>query len=231
MKDALKEVFLKCAYCDAPYKAVYDGDVEHYRPKGKVKEKHPAKPGYYWLANSWDNLLLSCQHCNQARTREMIDGEEGTYGKMDQFPLSVDGKHITDPDVGIEQEEEFRLLLNPCLDKPWEHIAYEKSECAMVALTPKAEASLEVYAWKRPELVGERKLLMIRLLAQIEVTRKAIVRRDNNPGNQDFVDAFNDQIQVLLGFVEDDQPYAGMCRFFVKEFFDEQGIVLERDDG
>ncbi len=48
---------LKCAYCE---KKLLDASkpIEHYRPK---------RGGYYWLAYSWDNLLLSCTECNTAK--------------------------------------------------------------------------------------------------------------------------------------------------------------------
>lgn len=53
IKDALKQHYQnKCAYCE---QYVERWDVEHYRPK-KI---------YYWLAYSWDNLLLACPTCNQ----------------------------------------------------------------------------------------------------------------------------------------------------------------------
>lgn len=47
---------LKCAYCE---KKLLDSPkhIEHYRPKSI----------YYWLAYSWDNLLLSCGNCNSAK--------------------------------------------------------------------------------------------------------------------------------------------------------------------
>jgi hypothetical protein len=117
LKDALKKVFLKCAYCESTYGAVYDGDVEHFRPKGKVKEKNPQTPGYYWLANDWNNLFLACQHCNQRR-RHVLVGEtelEG-YGKMDQFPLASEAKRALDAESDLKQEEKVRLLINPCKD-------------------------------------------------------------------------------------------------------------------
>lgn len=46
----------KCAYCE---KDISDEDkhIEHYRPKNI----------YYWLAYSWDNLLLSCSKCNKKK--------------------------------------------------------------------------------------------------------------------------------------------------------------------
>ena len=57
VQKQLKEIYnLKCAYCeqkllDAPK------HIEHYRPKDI----------YYWLAYSWDNLLLSCGSCNSSK--------------------------------------------------------------------------------------------------------------------------------------------------------------------
>ncbi len=41
----------KCAYCE---KRTEEYQIEHYRPKSI----------YYWLAYSWDNLLVSCGKCN-----------------------------------------------------------------------------------------------------------------------------------------------------------------------
>ena len=48
---------LKCAYCE---KSLLDSPrhIEHYRPKSI----------YYWLAYSWDNLLLCCGSCNSFKT-------------------------------------------------------------------------------------------------------------------------------------------------------------------
>jgi hypothetical protein len=59
----------KCAYCESNYAAVITGDVEHYRPKGRIKasDKKAIWPGYYWLALTWENLLTSCKICNEKR--------------------------------------------------------------------------------------------------------------------------------------------------------------------
>lgn len=42
----------KCAFCEQKVEQFH---VEHFRPKRT----------YYWLAFSWDNLLLACHTCNQ----------------------------------------------------------------------------------------------------------------------------------------------------------------------
>lgn len=51
-KKALKHIYKnKCAFCE---QKVEQSHVEHYRPKYI----------YYWLAYSWDNLIIACGFCN-----------------------------------------------------------------------------------------------------------------------------------------------------------------------
>src|SRR6266511_3690577 len=57
----------KCCYCESKFRHTSYGAVEHYRPKGSVKQAPGLKeeyPGYYWLAYDWNNLLVSCERCN-----------------------------------------------------------------------------------------------------------------------------------------------------------------------
>ncbi len=52
VKAALIAIYhYKCAFCE---QKVEQFQVEHFRPKSI----------YYWLAYSWDNLLLACPTCN-----------------------------------------------------------------------------------------------------------------------------------------------------------------------
>ncbi len=66
-KEALKLLYHnKCAYCE---QVVEQTHVEHYRPKST----------YYWLAYSWDNLLLSCPTCNKHKdVNFQLDGPEAS---------------------------------------------------------------------------------------------------------------------------------------------------------
>lgn len=60
----------KCAFCESKITHVQYGDVEHFRPKkGFLRGGALIRPGYYWLAYDWDNLLLACQICNQRHKR------------------------------------------------------------------------------------------------------------------------------------------------------------------
>ncbi len=54
IKEALKAIYHdKCAYCEKNIKDT-NFHIDHHRPKAI----------YYWLAYSWDNLLLCCDKCN-----------------------------------------------------------------------------------------------------------------------------------------------------------------------
>jgi Transposase, Mutator family len=55
------------------------GDVEHFRPKGGVRqdEKDKLLPvDYFWLAYEWSNLFLACQICNQRFKKNLFPLED-----------------------------------------------------------------------------------------------------------------------------------------------------------
>src|SRR5688500_10656800 len=85
VKEAIQTLFHgKCAYCESNYTNVHPVDVEHFRPKGRiVVEGKPSKPGYYWLAARWENLLPSCIDCNRERKQLLETGQKSLVGKKD----------------------------------------------------------------------------------------------------------------------------------------------------
>ncbi|MCG7927988.1 MAG: hypothetical protein JAY67_20910 [Candidatus Thiodiazotropha taylori] len=119
----------KCAYCESSYRAVDSRDVEHFRPKGKVKEAPSGNLGYWWLAAKWTNLLPSCPPCNQRR--KQIRFESGmtleeleqvlqkkpkeSSGKTSSFPLA-DMNWVTSEEQSLDAEDP--LLINPCDQEP-----------------------------------------------------------------------------------------------------------------
>ncbi len=66
VKEAiLSETYKKCAYCEAKYKAVTWGDVEHILPKDRDPER----------LLDYDNLTLACNQCNGWKSnKEYYDG-------------------------------------------------------------------------------------------------------------------------------------------------------------
>lgn len=141
--------FNKCAYCECKVLPGAFGDVEHYRPKGKVDEDEE-HPGYYWLAYDITNLLPSCEPCNRARA------------KMNHFP--VEGRHARAPQ---ELAAEQPLLLNP-YDRtvnPFEHLKFGAAgEVLTNRGSSKGENSRIFYHLNRPNLSEARRTA----LAQVE---------------------------------------------------------------
>jgi hypothetical protein len=97
----------KCWYCESDGTAGFYFQVDHFRPKKRVKNKGYKKgeyePGYWWLAFNPENYRLSCQRCNTAS------------GKVDQFPLA-DGSPRAICAGGEKSEKP--LLLDPNSDDP-----------------------------------------------------------------------------------------------------------------
>ena len=229
LKEELKKIFPKCAYCESAYGAVYDGDVEHFRPKGRIKERNPQTPGYYWMANDWDNLFLACQHCNQRRKHILYGNDtlEG-YGKLDQFPLSDESKRVSGPDVSPEDllaEENVRLLINPCKDDPDLHFQYEITEGVIVPISRMGEISEQVYVLRRPILVQQRKKKLMNLLSSLYLLKTLLIQMNQDTGNQDKIKAFQLSFDNVMNFTKPDEEYAGMCRYFVKKFLITNGLI------
>jgi uncharacterized protein (TIGR02646 family) len=102
----------KCCFCESKFKHVSSGDVEHFRPKAEYSQGHGnqlCRPGYFWLAYDWDNLLVSCEVCNRR--------EKGSY-----FPLKNPIRRFIDHNSNIHLEEPW--FINPSLIDPEMHITF-----------------------------------------------------------------------------------------------------------
>jgi uncharacterized protein (TIGR02646 family) len=105
----------KCCYCETyvPKPFAYS-HVEHWRPKGGSRQGRDAvriRPGYYWLAYDWDNLLLSCAPCNS--------------NKSDLFPLENPAARARNHRMRIE--DEIPAILKPDGDRdPRDHITFRR---------------------------------------------------------------------------------------------------------
>jgi hypothetical protein len=155
----------KCAYCETVISSNQPGDVEHFRPKGRVVDDNfrPIRvkyarwdeidhPGYFWLAYCWENLLPSCIDCNRYR-RHGSTADDGS-GKADRFP--VDGNHAYIPG---EEANETPLLINPAdpaAEPPEVHLEF-LPDGRIKARTKAGEKTLSVLGLnKREALVKER---------------------------------------------------------------------------
>lgn len=138
----------KCAYCESFFASTAPVDVEHYRPKGNVEER-PDHGGYWWLAMDWENLLPSCIDCNRRREQTLPELSHQLTVLMEtdnEFNHSVavkTGKHDCFPVLGTHAEVgastadysgEYALLLNPCVDRPDEHLTFYIDRDCLIGL-------------------------------------------------------------------------------------------------
>ncbi len=161
----LKERFLiqcnhrKCMYCEGAYIAGSHNDAEHYRPKKAVTEGRSSidHPGYYWLAYEWQNVLLSCQKCNESHS----NGTDGRHpGKLNEFPIG--GSRVSEPHENPEEwwselEAENPLLLHPYFDYPEEHFRAGKHGL-IIPLTERGRITRDVCDLNRLPLCEQREL-------------------------------------------------------------------------
>jgi hypothetical protein len=66
LKAELDRYFPKCAYCELRYKSGQDGDIEHFRPKGRVAGKVPPPR----VISGWPIAGTTCFYPASIVTRE-----------------------------------------------------------------------------------------------------------------------------------------------------------------
>lgn len=179
-----REFRKKCAYCESRFAAVTPNDIEHYRPKSSVGSgATELKPGYYWLGGDWNNLLISCPDCNRVREHDVPGQSEGTVlGKGSQFPLADETKRVRSHASDVVTEADARLLLNPCIDKPEEHLTFDETGLVRAVIngveSPKGKSSIDVYALQRKDLVEARRDEINELRSKVEDIQR-LVRQHN----------------------------------------------------
>jgi uncharacterized protein (TIGR02646 family) len=165
----MQEFHHKCAYCESHNTITAPIDVEHYRPKGRIKEE-PGHEGYWWLAMSWENLLPSCINCNRHQRHKtptqpkkagvplQLNETKGMFshqkvlktGKQDAFP--IDGNRIwAPPPPGGNHDSEKAVLINPCTDNPEDFLEfYIDLHAPLGVVLPKAQAGTSTLAHLTP---------------------------------------------------------------------------------
>ncbi|PTX61615.1 uncharacterized protein (TIGR02646 family) [Kordia periserrulae] len=222
----------KCAYCESDILATYVGDIEHFRPKGEIEELKPtgnSKPGYYWLAADWDNLLFSCRNCNQkSKQATATVAEAKSMGKMNQFPLFDENQRVRSHEDDIEEEEKVRLLLNPCKENPEEYFKYDinsgviKPKKRKEFLKQRALSSIKVFALQRVPLVMEREKKAILISAQMQRVEEAFINYNdfiNDPERAEkFGKVLQREMETLQSFLDPKEEYLGLARQMIGKF-------------
>ena len=227
VKQALNAAFgFKCAYCESYFGATQPIDVEHFRPKsGVAVDGRLVKPGYYWLAASWGNLLPSCIDCNRGREQLVVGADARVVGKANQFPVAHEERRAHRPG---DESREPRLLLHPSLDRVESHLEFTLEGIVRPAVSTtgkessKAVASIDVYALQRDGLVRARKAREQLIRIEIGRARKAALRM-NEPGAGlfDFAEDLRESLGLLRDYMAPGSPYAGMARQLIEPVIEE----------
>ncbi len=129
----------KCAYCEKDCDSTH---IEHYRPKSI----------YYWLAYSWDNLLLSCHECNTKKS-DKFEINNAERAKYQEEQLSDLHSKISDYDNFENQK-----LINPeqfMDEKLRNHFTFD-GNASIIFKTPEMEHTIEVCDLNRDFLIKKR---------------------------------------------------------------------------
>ena len=157
VKNALiKAQHGKCAFCESHIRHIDHGDVEHYRPKGGVRQNSNdplEQPGYFWLAYAWENLFLACALCNQSFKKNL-------------FPLADSTRRARSHLDDLTAEEP--MLIHPADEEPTALIGFREEIAFPIDDDPRARATIEVVGLNREELAEFRldHLTPFRLLLQ-----------------------------------------------------------------
>lgn len=114
----------KCCFCESKISHVGADDVEHFRPKGGIRQQRHddlIQPGYYWLAYVWSNLYLACEDCNQRSKENLFPinhpnvrprSHHDSTTCDDEQPIFIDpGDHQIDPEqlIGFREGEPYPI--------------------------------------------------------------------------------------------------------------------------
>ncbi len=114
IKEKLNNIYHhKCAFCEQKVEQV---NIEHYRPK---KKRGKDSYAYYWLAFSWDNLIIACPKCNRNKGNKF-----GIYGIRAEFVN--DDNHISNINTlsSVYDISERPLMVNPEVTNPKDYIKF-----------------------------------------------------------------------------------------------------------
>jgi hypothetical protein len=247
----LAEMFYgKCAYCESRIVTIYSGDIEHFRPKGGFHNSTSEpliKPGYYWLASDWNNLLFACPFCNQTNTHKISQGgkiQELVKGKLNQFPLTNEINRLgrengrifySDQNaykVAFDREEADRLLLNPCTDNVEEFFDYTEEGIIFPKASlnginlERAKTSIDVYALQRIELVQAREAKVIKIKAQIRRVEQAMKNLDDHYEDTEekkiwFEGILRKEMKELKKYMLPKREYSGLAKILINQYFHE----------
>lgn len=177
--DVLAELELthhgKCCYCENKIRPTATPQVEHYSPKKTLKDDK-THLGYYWLGHEWENLLLVCPACNQAKSSWFpIKGNRVTAPT-----LTKTGKLSTTTCIPnqLPLSEEQPLIINPEYDADPERHFQFGSDGVLSGITPEGKMTIEKCKLNERSLPFYRKKIIDKYIEGIEEVFVGYIEKD-----------------------------------------------------
>jgi hypothetical protein len=200
-------------------------DAETLDPTGQ-KVTHP---GYFWLAYCWENLLPSCNDCNTGQGKNNLfpvanghillkaakPADVGGYRSRYVASVKWAGFYYLGPRE-LEAAEK-RLLLNPYLDEPRDHLTFgvagiEAARMIDGQLSPWGQHSIEVYELYASGLRRARQDQQMVAFNQYSTARNAAINGLKSPAEAHKVGL--DAIRTYFGGAT--PPYSVAIDDFLK---------------
>lgn len=142
IKGKLKNIYnCKCAFCEQKVEQLH---VEHFRPKNI----------YYWLAYSWDNLILACPTCNEYKG---VNFElNGTVCSFENNERNL--RNINNLSATYDLAEQPKMV-NPEIVDPSSNLIFSK-EGKIDSLEPNLKYTITACKLDRNYLNDERRKIL-----------------------------------------------------------------------
>jgi uncharacterized protein (TIGR02646 family) len=221
----LKDIYHnKCCYCESKSGHVAPLQVEHFRPKKRLKKEKPGDEmheGYYWLGYEWSNLLLSCPKCNgpdAKGTRFPISGKRvyhdspfnnnGEINSFDRTRLIASNSPLAD---------EKPLLLNPEYNDydPKDHFKFD-NQGEIIGITDRGKATIDICKLNRSELFLMRKKVVDQFLSEIK--RLVYAYKIKKIHKKGFRFLLEDIFEDILKITKPEEEYCLWGQYIFKEF-------------
>lgn len=155
----------KCAFCEQRVFERKYVDVEHFRPKGEVRQSRESAPlerGYWWLAYEWTNLVLACEQCN-------------TDHKSTLFPLANPEQRARRPEDPLSAEQP--LFIDPSQEDPLEYLRFRRHVAYSVDDNLRGLRTRDGLGLNRAPLLRHREEHLSRVKALAFVARRGKTQR------------------------------------------------------
>ncbi|MEQ9008309.1 MAG: hypothetical protein RLP12_10525 [Ekhidna sp.] len=192
-------------------------DVDHFRPKLEAtrSEQDIDKPGYEWLAFSWDNFRYSANCSNRKSTNHDTGIVEG---KGSWFPLMPNSVKACWNDRCESKEKP--VLLDPVNKRDVKLIDVDDkgmvipSKIAKGSNLLRVKKTIECYGLNLPRIVEARLRVMRQITNHIKRVEKTLEAADIEGAPLLVIDSLplEDEYDALEEYTKPEQPYARAAR-------------------